>query len=46
MEMEARTTLNQELVINLCGGDMKTLLYNKLSKGENIEYVGITLLEM
>ena len=35
--MEARTTLNKELLINYCGGDLKAVLYNKFSKGENIE---------
>ena len=35
--MEARTILNQELFINYCGEDLKTVLYNTFSKSENIE---------
>ena len=35
--MEARTILNQELLINYCGEDLKTVLHNTLSKSENIE---------
>ena len=37
VKMEARTILNQELLINYCGEDLKTLLYNTFSKNENIE---------
>ena len=35
--MEARPILNQELFINYCGEDLKTVLYNTFSKSENIE---------
>ena len=35
--MEARTILNQKLLINYCGEDLKTVLYNTSSKSENIE---------
>ena len=37
VEMEARTILNQELLINYCGEELKTVLYNTFSKSENIE---------
>ena len=35
--MEARTILNQELLINYCGEELKTVLHNTFSKSENIE---------
>ena len=45
VEMEARTILNQELLINYCGEDLKTVLYIVLSQRvKTLQYAGITLL--
>ena len=40
-------TLSQELLINYCGGDLKMVMYNKLSNGEKLKYdAGITLMKI
>ena len=37
VDMETRTNINLELLINYCGEDLKTVLCNTFSKSENIE---------
>ena len=37
VKIEARTILNQELLINYCGEDLKTVLYTTCPKSENFE---------
>lgn len=47
VEMQPRTTFSQELLINYCGRDLKTILHNKLSKGEKSNYdAGIILIKI